>query len=202
MSCPDDDVLLFLAEEPESEQSPILDHVRSCTSCSLKVAELRTVLGQWKATDLIDDRPFDDEYFAQLANHVDQALDLAADYSAKPGPIPMVWWRGPAALAAALAASLLLFVAIVSQQAAGPEAVASLSAEDSLEQMAREMGRTLLNEDETDSIELEYSSFLATWNFEQYEAIDDSSPLPLTTTLADELEMLDSEILEALVLHL
>lgn len=202
MTCPDDDVLLFLAEEPASEQNPTLDHVRACTSCSLKVEELRTALGQWKATDIIDSRPFDDEYFAQLATEVEQALDLAAESPATPDARPMVWWRRQAVVAAALAASVLLFVAVVSQQTAEPDAVASMNAEESLEQMAREMGRSLLSEEEDDSVELEYSTFLATWNLAQYEPTDEPSPLPLTTTLADELEMLDSESLEALVLRL
>lgn len=204
MSCPADEVLLLLAEGPESEHSAMLEHVRSCSSCAAKVEELRTILSQWRTTDLIDGRRFDDEYFSQLASHVEQALDVSDDSPAAILRGPRSWWRRPAAVAAALAASVLLFVAVVSQRTPEPEAIASLSAEDSLEQLAREMGRSLLSEDEfeNDSLELEYSSFLATWNVGQYEPTDELSPLPLTTTLADELEMLDSEALEAVVLRL
>ena len=202
MSCPDDEALLLLTEGSDGEHEAMLEHLGSCSSCAAKVTELRAALNEWRATDLIDKHRFDDEYFSTLALDVEQALSGTARPSDSALQGPATWWKAPVPLAIALAASLLLFVSVVGQQSPKPETAVALDGTESLEGMARELGRSLLSDEEIDLLDSEDSSFLATWNLELHELVDDMPPLPLTTTLADEFELLDSESLESVVLRL
>jgi len=202
MSCPADEALLLLTEGSDGEHEAILGHLDSCGSCAAKVDELRAALNEWRSTDLIDKNRFDDEYFSKLALDVDQALNVTARTSDVATRGPATWWKAPLPLAVALAASVLLFVSVFGQQTPEPETAVALDGAESIEEMARELGRSLLSDEELALLDSEDSSFLATWSLELHDLEDDLSPLPLTTTLADEFELLDSESLESLVRRL
>ena len=202
MSCPTDEVLLLCAEETPAEYSAELEHLRSCAPCASRIAELRSTLTEWRATDLIDQRRFDAEYFSRLALDVDAALDRTARTAVVIVDGPRRWWRAPLPLAAALAAAVLVLLTLLSPSDPRPEAVIVMSDAPALEQMARALGKALLSDEAMDAADAEASLSLAAWNLDRHDPFNDIAPLPLTSTLSDEFALLDSESLASLVLRL
>jgi len=202
MSCPDHETLVLIAEGSEDQEDSTRAHLDLCSSCSAQVADLRAELQEWRATGIVEEERFDDSYFANLANDVEKAITAASTPPVAVLPIRQPSWRTPLSLAAALAASVLLVVSALQEPAPTPESVAALDTADSLEAMAREIGRSLLIEAEQEAVSDDPATFLATWKLEQHDPLDEPAPFPLTTTLADEFELLDSDFLDSLVLRL
>ena len=202
MSCPDDEILLLTAEDPDAASEDAVRHIEVCDACAKRLTELRGSLHEWRSTDLIDKSPFDDAYFAALALDGERRLDHTTDPSESLLRGPGTWWRTPAALACAVAACLVLSVSLLDWQS--PEPVSTLALEDQigLEEMARDLGKSLLSDEELALLDVDDSLPFATWSLEQYDLAVDLPPLPLTTTLADDFELLDSESLESVALRL
>jgi len=209
MTCPSDETLVLFADAPqEPADSAVREHLPSCPSCSDRVSELRRSLADWRSSDLVDTSEYDDHYFRLLAMDVERGLDLAAS-NPSPQVLPQLisWWRRTPGLVAALAAVLLLAVGLLrgpGDATPPPEEALALAESNSLEALARELGKSLLDPDEGDEFqdEEEAATFLASWNVSRHEQFDDISPFPLTTTLADEFDLLDSEQVNSLITRL
>jgi len=211
MTCPDDQRLVLYADAATETSDPqVCEHLRSCAVCADRVDQVRTALTDWRTADLCITDNFDADYFTGLAEDIEQALDHIDSASSTPvvlGPAP--WWRRPASLAAAIAALLLLSVGLLRSPTQSPLVARDTAPqgedEQSLEEMARELGRSLLSStsEADDSLEDEEgTSFFAAWTAEPMELGDDLPPMPLTTTLADEFDLLDSEQVRSLITRL
>ena len=102
------------------------------------------------------------------------------------------------------AAPASFFPAGVEEEVVAPEVPLAAAETDSLEEMARELGRSLLDsaaDDEAQDDE-EAATFLASWSLSQHEMLDELSPIPLTTTLADEFDLLDDDEINSLITRL
>jgi hypothetical protein len=206
MTCPSDETLVLFADSEDNQPTAELTaHLDSCTACDERVRELRLALSEWRSTDLVDADSYSADYFAPIGADIERALDLS---TAREAPRVVtgasLWWQRPA-LAAAVAAALLIAVGLLRappQSTAGPEA--ALATTESLEEVARELGRGLLDAASEDALVDDQASlsFLASWNLDQAELFDELPPLPLTTTLADEFDLLSAEQVDSLIKRL
>jgi hypothetical protein len=204
MTCPTDETLVLFADSDGNEPAPELSaHLESCAACAERVGGLRLALGEWRSIDLVDTSSYRADYFATMTADIERALDLS-DSQVDPHlvPGPALWWRRPL-LAAALAAAVLLAVGLLRNP---PQTTtdAALASARSLEEVARELGRSLLDEESEDGLLDEETSltFLAAWDLSQADGLDDLPPLPLTTTLADEFDLLSTEQVDSLIKRL
>ncbi len=148
---------------------------------------------------------------SQSANSRPKSLQTPSVLASKPKPqVPanrVYWWRQTPGLVAALAAAVLLAVGLLrgpGDATQSPDEALAVAETDSLEALAREFGRSLLDSDDAGEFqdEEEPTTFLASWNLDQHEQFDDLSPFPLTTTLADEFDLLDNEQVNSLITRL
>ena len=209
MTCPKDESLVLFADAAtESADDLVSSHLHTCPACAERVRDLHSSIAAWRSSDLLDTGSYSDSYFASMAMELERDLDLGdSAASSRLVPGPTAWWRRPPSLVAALSAGLLLAVGLLRS----PEEPSVASEEGlpaaetaALEVMARELGRSLLGtgEDLETQDEEGAATFLASWNLSQYELLDEFSPLPLTTTLADEFDLLDDNEINSLITRL
>ena len=209
MTCPSDETLVLFADAPrEADDSGIPAHLEACQGCAERVDGLRSSIADWRASDLVDSGDYNDRYFERLALEVEQGLDLLdSEPSADIVAGPTAWWQRPPGLVAVLAAGLLLAVSLLGgpeEESVAPEVPFAAAETDSLEEMARELGRSLLDSAADDGAQddEEAATFLASLSLSQHEIIDELSPIPLTTTLADEFDLLDNDEMNSLITRL
>ncbi len=208
MTCPDEQLLVLFADG--ASDAEVREHLRLCAVCADRVEQVRTALSDWRTGDLCSTSDFDSDYFAALAQDIEQALSQS-EPAASPGSgaAPTRWWRNPPSLLAAMAALLLLCVGLLRSQEQpsllAEDNAAPAEGQRALEEMARELGRSLLSstsEADDELLDEEATPFLAAWSTLAVDLGEDLPPMPLTTTLADEFDLLDSEQVRSLITRL
>ncbi|MBJ95487.1 MAG: hypothetical protein CMP23_13575 [Rickettsiales bacterium] len=197
MSCPDEERLLLFAEG--AEDMDLEAHLESCPNCTKQIATLKLQLAEWRSSDLLDHSRFDDDYFAKLGDQVVAAMEQNEDQARGLRRGPERWWRNRLAISAALAAAAMLLLALQLGDSPTLRSTPALVDNHEFEETVREISSAMLSELESDEqIPL---AFLTQWQLEQ-DADEELAPLPLTTSLAEELELLDAQILNSLTLSL
>lgn len=210
MPCIPEEHLILLADAREDQSlAEYTEHLHACEACSKSLVQWKGVVDGLRQSDPIDTTRFDDAYFSQLAQQVEDRL--AQDQAASPLLRVAELFRArstlqiaaPLALAAAIVFGLLWSQAhdeaptALVEQAVSPSATMDTVA---LEAEARALGRQLLRSALSDEDDGLYASLHDIAELDEF--MDEGPSILFQASLGQALDSLDDDELESLFTQL